>query len=101
MRPGYSLKSYIKFFQNQLAKVSNYGDEVSAVAFISGLHVIHPLYKHLLKHNIAKMSEALSRAQPFIQLEEAMKASSIPSKKLSEDGMKSKFARETLDHVPI
>jgi len=46
------------------------------------------------------MSEDLSRAQAYIQLEEAMKASSNPSAKSSEDGIKSKFTREALDHAP-
>ena len=63
MSPGDSLKSYINFFQNHLAKVSNCGEEVFALVFIGGLHVIHPLYKHLPKHNVIKMSEALSRVQ--------------------------------------
>jgi len=93
MRPGDNLKSYINFFQSQLAKVSNCGEEASALAFISGLQVTHSLYKHLLKHNVAKMSEALSQAQLFIQLEEIMKASSNPSTKFSEDRMKSKCPR--------
>jgi len=44
------------------------------------------------------MSETLSRVQPFIQLEEAMKASFNPSTKPSE-GMKSKFASEAPDYV--
>jgi len=36
-------------------------------------------FKHLLKHNVAKISEALPWAQPYIQPKEAMKASSNPS----------------------
>jgi len=66
MRQEDSLKSYINLFQSQLTKVSNCGEEVSTFTFISGLQVTHPLYKHLLKHNVAKMSEVLSRAQPYI-----------------------------------
>ena len=66
IRLGDSLKSYIKFFQNQLTKGSNCSEEVSVLAFVSGLQIIHPLYKHLLKHNIAKISETLFRAQPSI-----------------------------------
>jgi len=60
MRPGDNHKSYINFFQSQLTKVSNCGKEVSALAFISGLQVTQLLYKHVLKHNFTKMSEALS-----------------------------------------
>ena len=82
MRPGDGFKSYINFFQNQLTKVSNCGEKVSALAFISGLQATHPLYKHLLKH-VAKISEALSRAQPYIQLEKATKAFSNPQQSLA------------------
>jgi len=98
MRPGDSLKSYINFFQSQLTKVSNYGEEVFALAFISGLQVTHPLYKHLLKH-IAKMSKVLSRAQPYIQLEETMKAFFEHSTKPSDGGGKSKSTHEDPNHT--
>jgi len=57
MRQGDSFKSYINFFQSQLTKVSNYGEEISAFAFFSRLQVTHALHKHLLKHNVTKMSE--------------------------------------------
>jgi len=36
MRPGDSLKFYINFFQNQLIKVSNCGEEVSALHLSAG-----------------------------------------------------------------
>ena len=75
MRQRDSLKLYINFFQNQRTKVNNCREEVAAHAFIIRLQVTHPLYKHLLKYNVAKMSEILTRAYPYIQLEEAMKAS--------------------------
>jgi len=42
MRQGDSLKSYIGYVQSQLAKVSNHGEDVSALAFISGLQISHP-----------------------------------------------------------
>ena len=99
IRSGDSLESYINFFLSKLSKVSNYGEEVSALLFISRLQVTHPLYKHLLNHNVAKTIEALSRAQPFVQLEEAIKVSSNTSTKSSKDGMKSKSACEALDYV--
>ena len=38
IRQSESLKSYISFFQSQLAKVPNCGEDVSALLFISGLH---------------------------------------------------------------
>ena len=37
MRQSESLKSYISFFQSQLAKVPNCGEDVSALAFVSEL----------------------------------------------------------------
>ena len=79
MRPRDSLKSYINFFWSQLPKVSNCAEKVSTLAFISKLQVIYPLYEYLLKHNVGKMSEVLSWVQPYIQLEEVMKASFNPS----------------------
>ena len=56
MRQDDNLKSYIGYFQNQLAKIPNYGEDVSAPAFISRLQISHPLYKYLLKHDVARMS---------------------------------------------
>ena len=52
MRQSDSLKSYIAFFQSQRVKVPNCSKDVSALAFISGLQVSHPMYKYLLKHNV-------------------------------------------------
>ena len=57
------------------------------------------MYKHLLKHNIAKMSDVFSWAQPYIQLEEPMKASFNHSVKPSDDGGKSKSTHKTPDHA--
>jgi len=45
------------------------------------------------------MSEVLSPAQPYIQLEEAMKASSIHSAKLGDGGGKSKSPHDTPDYT--
>jgi len=60
MRQGDSLKSYIGYFQNQLAKVPNCDGDVSALVFISGRQISHPLYKYLLKHDVTRMNEVLS-----------------------------------------
>jgi len=46
------------------------------------------------------MSEALSQAQPFIQLEEVMKGSSNPSTKPSKDETKLKSVCKAPDYVP-
>jgi len=75
------LKSYIGYFQSQLAKVPNCGEDISALAFFSGLQVSHPMYKYLIRHNITQMSKVLSQAQSYIQLEEAMKTSTNHSVK--------------------
>jgi len=46
MRQGDNFKFYIDYFQSQLAKVPHCSENVFALAFISGLQVSHPLYKH-------------------------------------------------------
>ena len=66
MRLDDSLKSYIGYFQSQLAKVPSCSEDDSTFAFISSLQVSHPLYKHLLEHDVTRMSELLYRAQPYI-----------------------------------
>jgi len=45
IRQSDSLKSYIVYSQSQLAKVSNCSEDVTTLAFISGLQVSHSLYK--------------------------------------------------------
>ena len=67
--------------------------------FISRLQVSHPLYKHLLKHNVTRMSKILSRAQPYVQLEEVMKTSVNYSAKRDNDGGKSKSLHEASAHA--
>jgi len=42
MRQGDNLKSYIGYFQRQLAKVPHCDEDVFALAFISGLQISHP-----------------------------------------------------------
>ena len=59
MRPSDSLKAYIGYFQDQLAKVHNCSEDASALAFINGLQITLPLYKHLVKHNVTRWSEIL------------------------------------------
>ena len=93
MRQGDSLKSYIGFFQSQLAKVLSCDEDVSALTFIRGLQVSHPLYKHLLKYDVTGISNVLSRAKPYIQLDEARKISSNHSAKPGDHEGKSVSAR--------
>jgi len=68
MRQSDSLKSYISYFQNQLTKVLSCREDIFTLAFISEVQVPHPLYKHLLKYEVTRMSEVLSQAQPYIKL---------------------------------
>ena len=76
----------------------NCGDD-ALHAFISGLQVFHPLYNDLLKHNITRVSGLLSRAQPYIQLEEALKTSSYHSVKPGDHGGKLKSPHEASTHA--
>jgi len=46
IRKSDNFKSYISYFQSQLAMVPNCDEDVSALAFISGLQVSQPLYNH-------------------------------------------------------
>ena len=96
MRPSDSLKAYISYFQNQLAKVHDCSEDASVLTFISGLRVTHPLYKHLVKHNVTRYSEVLYQAQPYIQLEELMKSSVNPPFNRRDDGIKPAAARRPL-----
>jgi len=54
--------------------VHNYSDDDAAVAFIAGLQTNHS-YKHLVKHDVTNIKDILSRAQKYIQLEEATRSS--------------------------
>ena len=89
-RQGDSLKSFIGYFQSKQDKVFSCGEDVFTLAFINGLQVSHPMYKHLLKHNVTRMCEILSQSQPYIQLEEAMKCFANHSTKRGDDREKSK-----------
>jgi len=53
-----------------MALVYNYNEYVTAVAFISGLQVTHPFYKHLVKNDITKIRDILVQAQKCVQIEE-------------------------------
>ena len=82
---------YISYFQNQLTKVHNCSEDTSALMFISGLRVTHPLYMHLVKYNVTRWSEVLYWAQLYMQLEEAMKGSTNLSFHHSDDEIKPKL----------
>jgi len=65
MKSGESLKQYVSYFQSQVALV--YNDDVAVAAFISRLQVTHS-YKHLLKHDVTKMRDILTRSQKLFKL---------------------------------
>ena len=46
--------------------VYNCNDDVTAVMFVSGLKVTHSFYKHLVKYEVTKMRDILSRPQKYI-----------------------------------
>ena len=50
--------------------VYNCNNDVAVVAFISGLQVTYSFYKHLVKNEVIKMRDILSRAQKYIQIED-------------------------------
>jgi len=65
MKSGVTLKSYINFFQSQLIKVSNCGEEVSALAFISDCMSLITCTS-ISWITVSPRSVRLSRAQSYI-----------------------------------
>ena len=51
--------------------VYNCNDDFAAAAFIAELQTDHFFYKHLVKHDVINMKDIMSRAQKYIQVEEA------------------------------
>jgi len=98
MRQNDSLKSYIGYFQSQLAKIPNCGEDVSVLHSSAGYKSLTPIQTSP-KHNITRMSEVLSRAQPYSQSEEAMKTFTNHSAKRGDDRGKSKYAHEVSVHA--
>ena len=62
------------FFQSQMALVYNCNDNVAAAAFVSRLQVTHFFYKHLVKHEVTKMRDILSRTQKYIQIKDVTRS---------------------------
>ena len=54
-----------------MAMVYNCSNDVIAATFIVGLQTDHFFYKHLVEHDITNMKDILSRAQKYVQMEEA------------------------------
>ena len=70
MKPRESLKHYVSYYQSQTALAYNRNDDVAATSFVSGLQVTHSFHKHLVKYEVTKIKEILSRAQKYIQIED-------------------------------
>ena len=58
-----------------MALVYNYSDHVVVVVFTTRMQTDHSFYQHLVKNDIYSMKDILSRAQKYIQLEEAIAGS--------------------------
>jgi len=76
MKVGESLKNYVNYFQSEMALVYNCNEDIASAAFISGLQVTNFFYKYLVENDITKMRDILIRAQKYIQIEEATRATS-------------------------
>ena len=59
MKVGESLKSYINYFQSQMALIYNCNEDVVTAAFVSGLQVTNPFYKNLVKNDVTRMRDIL------------------------------------------
>ena len=55
-----------------MALVYNYKEDITVIAFISGLQVTTPFYKYLVKNGITKMRDIFVRVQKYTQIEEAV-----------------------------
>ena len=84
-----SLKHFVSYFQSQMALLYNCNDNVIAVAFISGLQVSHS-YKHLVKYEVTRKRDILSRAQKYIQIEDATRGETNHSLKRENEGEEQK-----------
>ena len=65
MKPAESLKQYVGYFQSQMALVDKCNNDVAVTVFISGLQVTHSFYRRLVKHEITKMRDILTRTQNY------------------------------------
>jgi len=81
MKSVESLKKNVNYFQSQMTLVYNCNEDVAVSAFINGLQVTNQFYKYLVKNDTTKIRDMLIRVQKYIQIEEAIRAtSSRPSR---------------------
>jgi len=59
MKPGEILRSYVNYFQRQMALVYNYNENIVAAAFISWLQITLSFYMRLVKKDVTKMRDIL------------------------------------------
>jgi len=73
-----------------MALVHNCNDNIVVAVFVSWLQVIHSFYKHLVKHEVTKMRDILSRAQKYIQIKNATWSAVDRSTRWEDKGEKPK-----------
>ena len=59
MKPGEILRSYVNYFQRQMALVYNYNENIVVAAFISWLQITLSFYMRLVKKDVTKMRDIL------------------------------------------
>lgn len=68
-RNNESLREFVSKFKEELLLLETVYSEGATTALKEGLKKECPLIKHLVKHNISSIDEALSRAKRYIRLE--------------------------------
>jgi len=72
--------------------VYNCNDDVATAMFINGLQISHSFYKHFV-HEVIKVRDILSRAQTYIQIEDANRDETNHS---PNEGMKGRNGNQSL-----
>jgi len=72
MKPGESLRSYVNYFQRQMALVYNYNEDVAAAAFISRPQITLSFYMRPVKKYVTKMRDILIQVQEHTQIKKAI-----------------------------
>ena len=78
-------KKLVSYFQSQMSLVYNYNDDISVAASIRGLQATHLFYKHLVKNDVTKIRDILVRALKYMQIEEAIWATTSHRPKLRSE----------------
>jgi len=76
-----SITYRVNDLQCQIALVYNCNDDVATTVLISGLQVTHSFYKHLVKHEVTKTRDILTRTQKYMQIKDVTRVSANRSPK--------------------